>query len=115
MTSAKQRFGHRGLRDRRSSSRNREHQKEAGMDLMAPGLPLLARASQVVLKLSRPTKRLIMLGADALMLPFVLWLALVLKFDRFVLPARVGGLLACAAAVGLLAFLVLGFYQTVIR
>ncbi|HEY2400292.1 MAG TPA: nucleoside-diphosphate sugar epimerase/dehydratase [Steroidobacteraceae bacterium] len=115
MISGRQRFGHRGFKERRSSSRNREHQNEAGMDLMVPGLPFLARASQLVLKLSRPTKRLIMLGADALMLPVALWLALVLKFDRFVVPARVGGLLACAVAVGLLAFLMLGFYQTVIR
>ena len=35
------------------------------MDLSAPGIPFLSRASQVVLKLSRPAKRLIMLGADA--------------------------------------------------
>jgi FlaA1/EpsC-like NDP-sugar epimerase len=85
------------------------------MDLSLRGTPFLSGASQAVLKLSRPTKRLIMLGADAVMLPTALWLALVLKFDRLVEPARVGGLLACAVATGLLVFLVLGFYQAVIR
>ena len=85
------------------------------MDLSTPGTPLLSRASQAVLKLSRPAKRLIMLGADAVMLPFALWFALVLKFDRLVEPARVGGLLACAVATGLLAFLLFGFYRAVIR
>ena len=85
------------------------------MDLSAPGTPLLSRASQAVLKLSRPTKRLIMLGADAVMLPIALWSALVLKFDRVVAPAQVAGLLACAVATGLLAFLLFGFYRAVIR
>jgi FlaA1/EpsC-like NDP-sugar epimerase len=85
------------------------------MDLSSPGTPLLSRASQAVLRLSRPTKRLIMLGADAVMLPTALWLALVLKFDRLVVPAQVGGLLACAVATGLLAFLLFGFYRAVIH
>jgi FlaA1/EpsC-like NDP-sugar epimerase len=107
--------GHRGFSDRRSSNRNREQQKESGMDLSTPGTPLLSRASQAVLKLSRPAKRLIMLGADAVMLPIALWFALVLKFDRLVDPAQVGGLLACAVATGLLAFLLFGFYRAVIR
>jgi FlaA1/EpsC-like NDP-sugar epimerase len=109
------RYGHRGFSDRRSSSRNREQQKEGGMDLSAPGTPFLSRASQAVLKLSRPTKRLIMLGADAVMLPIALWSALVLKFDRLIDPAQVGSLLACAVATGLLAFLLFGFYRAVIR
>ena len=76
---------------------------------------MLARASQAVLKLSRPTKRLIMLAADAALLPVALWFALVLKFDRFVEPASVSALLACAVATGLLAFLLFGFYRAVIR
>ena len=85
------------------------------MDLSAPGTPLLSRASQAVLKLSRPAKRLIMLGADAVMLPIALWFALVLKFDRLVEPTQVAALLACAVATGLLAFLLFGFYRAVIR
>ena len=81
----------------------------------APDAALLSRASQAVLKLSRPTKRLIMIGADALMLPLALLLALALKFDRFVAPAGVVGLLICAAACGVGAFSVLGLYRAVIR
>jgi FlaA1/EpsC-like NDP-sugar epimerase len=85
------------------------------MHLSAQEASLSARASQAVLKLSRPTKRLIMLGADAVMLPVVLWSALVLKSDRLVAPQEIGGLLACSVATGLLAFLLLGFYRAVIR
>src|SRR5277367_6030558 len=116
MSASRMRYGHRGFSDRRSSTRNREQQqKEGGMDLSAPGTPFLSRASQAVLKLSRPAKRLIMLGADAVMLPIALWFALVLKFDLLVDPARVSGILACAVATGLLAFLLFGFYRAVIR
>jgi FlaA1/EpsC-like NDP-sugar epimerase len=76
---------------------------------------LLWQTAQAVLKLSRPTKRLIMLGADAVMLPVALWFALVLKADEFIDPARAGTLLASAVATGLLSFLSLGFYRAVIR
>lgn len=85
------------------------------MYLSEPEAALLTRGSQAVLQLSRPAKRIIMIGADAVMLPVALWLALVLKFDRLVEPSRVGGLLACAVATGLLAFLLLGFYRAVIH
>ena len=67
------------------------------MYLDAPTAALLSRASQGVLKLSRPAKRLIMLGADAFMLPCSLWLALVLKLDRLLNPAEVAAPLLCAA------------------
>jgi FlaA1/EpsC-like NDP-sugar epimerase len=85
------------------------------MDLSAPFTPLLSRASQGILKVSRQTKRVIMLGTDAVMLPVALWFAVVLKSDRLVDPAQLTGPLACAVATGLLAFLLLGFYRTVIR
>ena len=85
------------------------------MHLIAPEVAWLPRAAQAVLKLSRPTKRLIMLGADAVLLPVALWLALVLKFDRLIEPSRVSALLACAIATGILVFLMLGFYRAVIR
>jgi FlaA1/EpsC-like NDP-sugar epimerase len=85
------------------------------MDLNAPEVAWLSRASQAILQLSRPTKRLIMLGADAALLPVALRFALVLKFDRLVEPASVGALLACAAAAGAVVFTLLGFYRAVIR
>jgi FlaA1/EpsC-like NDP-sugar epimerase len=115
MTAPRKRYGHGEFSDRRRSSRNHEHKIEGGMDLSAPGASLLSRASHAILKLSRPAKRLIMLGADAIMVPTALWLALVLKSDQLVDPLRVGGLLACALATGLLAFLAFGFYRAVIR
>ena len=55
----------------------------------AQGTSLL-RASQAILKLPRPTKRLIMVAADAVMLPAALLLALALKFGRIVEPTRAG-------------------------
>jgi FlaA1/EpsC-like NDP-sugar epimerase len=85
------------------------------MDLSVAGTPFLLRASQATLRLPRPFKRAIMLGADGIMLPVALWFALVLKFDRIVDPVRVDGLLACAVATGLLAFLLLGFYRAVVH
>lgn len=56
-----------------------------------------------------------MLGADAVMLPGALLLALVLKFDRLIEPVRVGPLLVCAVTCGVAAFSLLGFYRAVIR
>jgi FlaA1/EpsC-like NDP-sugar epimerase len=85
------------------------------MDLNAPEVAWLSRASQAILELSRPTKRLIMLGADVALLPVALRFALVLKFDRFVEPASVSALLACALVTGAVVFTMLGFYRSVIR
>lgn len=76
---------------------------------------LMSRASEAVLKLPRPTKRLIMVAADGLMLPLALLVALVLKFDRLIELKEVSASLACAAACGVAAFSVLGFYRAVIR
>jgi FlaA1/EpsC-like NDP-sugar epimerase len=85
------------------------------MHLSAPRAALLSQASEAVLNLSRPVKRLIMLSADGVMLPMVLLFALALKFDRFLEIGRIKSLLACAAGTGLAAFCLLGFYRAVIR
>ena len=85
------------------------------MHLNAPAVAWLSLASQAILKLSRPAKRLIMLGADATLLPVALWFALALKFDHLVEPARFSALLACAVATGVLVFMMFGFYRAVIR
>ena len=85
------------------------------MYLNAPEVAWLSRVSQAILKLSRPTKRLIMMGADGALLPVALWFALVLKFDHFVEPVSVSALLACAVATSLIVFMLLGFYRAVIR
>ena len=80
-----------------------------------PKAALLSGASQALLTLSRPLKRLIMIGADAVMLPAAVLLAYVLKFDRRPELAGMASILGCVVATGLLAFLMLGFYQTIIR
>ena len=82
------------------------------MYLKGPEARLLSRASQAVLRLSRPTKRLIMIGADSIMLPAALLLAVFLKFDRLSAPSA---LLGCAAATGVGVFSIFGFYRAVIH
>jgi FlaA1/EpsC-like NDP-sugar epimerase len=115
MSARSNRFGAGGLTDRRTSGTHRGHQDEGGMYLSAPKAALFSRASQAVLKLSRPTKRMIMVGTDAVMLPLALLVALALKFDRLVEPTGLGSLLTAAAACGVAAFSLLGFYRAVIR
>jgi FlaA1/EpsC-like NDP-sugar epimerase len=115
MSASRNLFGTRGFADRRISSTSRRHQDGSGMYPSAPKAALPARASQAVLRLSRPTKRLIMVAADAVMLPFALVVALILKFDRLIEPAGIGSLLTCAVLCGVGAFSVLGFYRAVIR
>jgi FlaA1/EpsC-like NDP-sugar epimerase len=115
VSASSERFGPRGFKERRGSSNRRGEADESAMSLSASEMAPLSQAAQGVLRLSRPAKRLIMLGADALLLPVALWLALVLKFDRLVPPTNVEGLLLCAAAIGSAVFWLLGFHRTVIR
>ena len=86
MAPPNKRFGALGIRDRRSLGVGRGVQYESDMYVSPPSVALLARVSHAVLKVSRPAKRLIMIGADAAMLPAALWFALVLKFDRLIDP-----------------------------
>jgi len=85
------------------------------MNLGAPGAAVLSRASHAVLKLSRPTKRIVMMAADAMMLPVALLLAIFLKFDKFIEPEHIESLLLGAFVCGLGAFSLLGLYRAVIR
>jgi FlaA1/EpsC-like NDP-sugar epimerase len=66
--------------------------------------------------LSRRTKRIIMIGADALMLPLALWAALVLKFDRlnFSIAAH-WDLFAVGTVAAIAIFSALGLYRAIIR
>jgi FlaA1/EpsC-like NDP-sugar epimerase len=75
----------------------------------------LALASQALLKLSRPAKRLIMTAADALLLPIALYVAFALKVDHFSSPMTLRGSLVCATACGIAVFSLLGLYRAVIR
>ena len=70
----------------------------------------------VLLALPRGAKRLIMVAADAVMLPLALWAALILKFDRtsFDMGAY-GDLFFVATMSALVIFAVLGLYRAIIR
>lgn len=70
---------------------------------------------QSLLRLPRPTKRVIMLAADALMLPAALWSALVLKYDRLFAIERYGHLFIATIVIGLTLFSLFGLYRAVIR
>jgi len=78
-----------------------------------PGFPGFAES---LLTLPRPAKRLIMIAADAVMLPVCLWAALVLKFDELRIDlVRYGSLLGVAVGAALIIFSALGLYRAVIR
>jgi FlaA1/EpsC-like NDP-sugar epimerase len=72
--------------------------------------------SGTLFALSRRTKRIIMIGADALMLPLALWAALVLKFDRlnFSIAAH-WDLFAVGTVAAIAIFSALGLYRAIIR
>ena len=75
----------------------------------------VAPLAAFLLKLSRPTKRVIMVAADAIMVPAALWIALSLKAER-PLPLQVhADLLLVMGACSLLIFSLLGLYRAVIR
>jgi FlaA1/EpsC-like NDP-sugar epimerase len=80
-----------------------------------PGTALLSRTAHSLLKLPRPTKRLIMIGAKALMVPITFWIALTLQFDEMVALAPYRELLLCAVTCGFALFSALGLYRTVVR
>ena len=76
----------------------------------------LATVTNAILALPRGAKRLIMAGADAVMLPLALWAALVLKFDRLSFDlGRYGDLFLVATISALVIFAVLGLYRAIIR
>jgi FlaA1/EpsC-like NDP-sugar epimerase len=75
-----------------------------------------ASIAEAILSLSRGSKRLIMVSADAIAIPTALWAALVLKFDTLdpVLD-RTFSYFLVALGSALFFFAVLGLYRAVIR
>src|SRR5580704_5611519 len=73
-------------------------------------------AAALILGLPRGTKRLIMLGADAIAIPTALWAALALKFDRLD-PSleRTFAYFLVAVSSALCFFAVFGLYRAIIR
>ena len=77
---------------------------------------LVSTMSGAIFSLSRRTKRLIMISADAVMLPAALWAALVLKFDRLSFSlADHWDLFFIGTAAAILIFSILGLYRAIIR
>src|SRR5476649_1631019 len=69
-----------------------------------------------LLALPRGAKRLIMVAADAVMLPLALWAALILKFDRTSFDmGEYGDLFLVATVSALVIFATLGLYRAIIR
>src|ERR1700728_1629531 len=75
-----------------------------------------ASIAEAILSLPRGSKRLIMVGADAIAIPTALWAALALKFDRLdpALESTFAYFLV-ALTSALFFFAVLGLYRAVIR
>src|SRR6185437_15711835 len=67
--------------------------------------------------ISRPksTKRLLMLAADAFMLPLALWMAISLRQGVAIDPVRDASVLLWAAGGGLALFSLFGLYRSVTR
>ena len=77
---------------------------------------MFSTVSGALFSLSRRTKRLIMVSADAVMLPAALWAALVLKFDRLSFSiADHWDLFLVGTCAAILIFSILGLYRAIIR
>jgi FlaA1/EpsC-like NDP-sugar epimerase len=81
-----------------------------------PKVSLVSIASGKLFALSRRTKRLIMIGADAIALPVALLAALLLKFDRLEFsPTDHWDLFLVGTVAAILIFSILGLYRAIIR
>ena len=84
--------------------------------MQEPNVSLVSIVSGALFSLSRRTKRLIMVGADAVALPMALWAALLLKFDRLEFSlADHWDLFLVGAGAAILIFSILGLYRAIIR
>ena len=89
--------------------------KENATHVSPPATALLSSVCRSIFQLPRRTKRLIMIGADAIMLPIAFWVALCLQYDAFVAlsPYRDSVVWTIICGVGL--FLLFGLYRAVVR
>lgn len=77
--------------------------------------PLLQRVGARLLRSSRWQKRAIMLVADALALPVLLWMAFALRFSSFLVPVEPLWLIAACALVPVGFLYACGFYRSIVR
>lgn len=83
--------------------------------MSAAQVALVSRAAKLLLTLPRPVKRVIMIGADAIMLPAAFWLSLVLQADRLIDVAPFRTLFAWCVASCVTVFSILGLYRAIVR
>src|SRR5215469_10651028 len=91
-------------KDRRTEGGVVGFSNERGTYVSPSATALLSSAARSILQLSRPSKRLIMIGADASMLPIAFWVALILKYDRFVALSPYRDVVVCAVISGIALF-----------
>ena len=102
-------------KDRRIESGVAGFSREHGTYVSPSATALLSSAARSILELPRPTKRLIMIGADAIMLPIAFWAALILKYDRFVALSPYRDVVVCTVICGIALFSLLGLYRAIVR
>jgi FlaA1/EpsC-like NDP-sugar epimerase len=101
--------------------RTKQPESAGGMDkkhsyMSEPADLGFTTVTNAILALPRGAKRLVMAGADAVMLPLALWAALILKFDRLTFDmSRYGDLFLVATISALIIFAALGLYRAIIR
>ena len=78
-------------------------------------MTLISQIANALLSIPRPTKRLIMVVADAVALPALLWAALALKYGDPLLPVTHSDLFVVATAAAVIIFALLGLYRAIIR
>lgn len=76
---------------------------------------LLTRAARSILSLPRPMKRLIMIVADAIILPIAFWVALTLQYDAFVSLSSYRDMVVWTVFCGVGVFSALGLYHAIVR
>src|SRR5215469_5512634 len=99
------------VKDRRIESRVAGFSNEHGTYVSPSDTTLLVSVARSILKLPRPTKRLIMIGADAIMLPLAFWAALILQYDKFVAFSPYRDVVVWAFICGIGVFSLLGLYR----
>ena len=80
----------------------------------APRYSVPTRLARFAIGLPRTSKRLLMMAADALLLPLALWTAMALRRGELFAPSHVGVLL-CTALFGVVMLSLMGLYRSVTR
>src|SRR6516162_7407283 len=102
-------------KDRRMEGGFAGFSKEHGTYVSPSATALLSSVARSILQLPRPTKRLIMIGADAIMLPIAFWVALSLQYDAFVAFSPYRDVVVWTFICGIGVFSMLGLYRAVVR